>query len=59
MPLSASIVIPTYNRRKILMRTLASLNRQSVPNYLYEVVVAVRRIDRRDLRICVQSAHYI
>ncbi len=41
MPLSASIIIPTYNRRQILMRTLASLNRQSVPKNLYEVVVAI------------------
>jgi GT2 family glycosyltransferase len=39
--LSASIIIPTYNRRQFLMRTLASLNRQSVPTNLYEVVVAV------------------
>ena len=41
MSLSASIIIPTYNRRQLLMRTLASLNRQSVPASLYEVVVAV------------------
>jgi GT2 family glycosyltransferase len=41
MSLSASIIIPTYNRRKILMRTLTSLNRQSVPKDLYEVVVAI------------------
>ena len=41
MPLSASIVIPTYNRRQILMRTLASLDQQSAPKDLYEVVVAI------------------
>jgi GT2 family glycosyltransferase len=41
MSLSASIVIPTYNRCEILMRTLASLNQQSAPKNLYEVVVAI------------------
>ena len=41
MPLSASIIIGTYNRRQILMRTLASLNQQSAPKNLYEVVVAI------------------
>ncbi len=41
MPLSASIVIPTYNRRQILLRTLDSLNQQSVPKSRYEVVVAI------------------
>lgn len=41
MPLSASIVIPTYNRRQLLIKTLTSLNHQSVPTDLYEVVVAI------------------
>jgi GT2 family glycosyltransferase len=41
MPLSASIIIPTFNRRQILMRTLASLDQQSAPKSLYEVVVAI------------------
>src|SRR5689334_17297141 len=41
MPLSASVVIPTYNRRQILMRTLASLNQQSASKSRYEVVVAI------------------
>lgn len=41
MSLSASIVIPTYNRRQILLKTLNSLNRQSVPTNRYEVVVAI------------------
>jgi len=41
MSLSASIIVPTYNRRQILMRTLTSLNHQSVPKNLYEVVVAI------------------
>jgi GT2 family glycosyltransferase len=41
MSLSASIIIATYNRREILMRTLDSLNRQSVPTDLYEVVVVI------------------
>lgn len=41
MSLSVSIVIATYNRRQLLMRTLASLNHQSVPPNLYEVVVAI------------------
>lgn len=41
MSLSASIIIPTYNRRQFLMRTLASLNRQSAPTNRYEVVVAI------------------
>lgn len=41
MSLSASIIIPTYNRCQLLMKTLASLNRQSVPTDRYEVVVAI------------------
>ena len=41
MPLSASIIIGTYNRRQILMRTLASLDQQSAPKNLYEVVVVI------------------
>lgn len=41
MSLAASIIIPTYNRRQILMKTLASLNHQSVPTDSYEVVVVV------------------
>ena len=41
MPLTASIIIGTYNRRQILMKTLASLDQQSVPGDLYEVVVAI------------------
>jgi GT2 family glycosyltransferase len=39
--LSASVIIPTYNRRELLTRTLASLDRQSVPTNRYEVVVAI------------------
>jgi glycosyltransferase involved in cell wall biosynthesis len=39
--LRASITIPTYNRREILLQTLASLDRQSVPRDRYEVIVAV------------------
>jgi GT2 family glycosyltransferase len=41
MALSASIIIGTYNRRQILMRTLASLDEQSVPDDRYEVVVVI------------------
>lgn len=41
MPLTASIIIGTYNRRQILMTTLASLSQQSVPGNLFEVVVAI------------------
>jgi GT2 family glycosyltransferase len=41
MPLSASIIIGTYNRREILLKTLASLDQQSAPSDLYEVVVVI------------------
>ena len=41
MPLSATVIIPTYNRRRFLMRTLASLGHQSAPTDRYEVVVAI------------------
>lgn len=37
--LLASIIIPTYNRRDALMKTLKALSRQTVPPDLYEVVV--------------------
>jgi GT2 family glycosyltransferase len=39
--LRASIVLPTLNRRALLLRTLESFSRQSVDPDLYEVVVAV------------------
>jgi GT2 family glycosyltransferase len=39
--LRASITIPTYNRRALLLQTLASLERQSVPPDRYEVIVTV------------------
>lgn len=39
--LFASITIPTYNRRALLLQTLASLERQSVPPDRYEVIVTV------------------
>lgn len=39
--LRASVVIPTYNRRALLVQTLASLDRQTVDPSRYEVVVAV------------------
>jgi len=38
--LRASICIPTYNRREILVRTLESLDVQSAPPDKYEVIVA-------------------
>ena len=38
--LRASICIPTYNRREILLRTLQSLNVQTAPPDSYEVIVA-------------------
>lgn len=39
--LRASIIIPTYNRRDILLQTLASLGHQSADPASYEVIVAV------------------
>lgn len=39
--LCASVLIPTYNRRDLLLATLESLERQSVPFDRYEVIVAV------------------
>ena len=38
--LRASICIPTYNRREILLRTLESLNVQTATPDSYEVIVA-------------------
>lgn len=40
-PLRASIVMPTYNRRDILLQTLRSLEHQSVDPGRYEVIVGV------------------
>jgi glycosyltransferase involved in cell wall biosynthesis len=40
-PLCASIVIPTFNRRQLLLQTLDSLTRQSVGPDRYEVIVAM------------------
>ena len=56
MSLSASIIIPTYNRRQLLMRTLASLDRQSVPTNRYEVVVAIDGSTDESLE-CVSGLH--
>jgi GT2 family glycosyltransferase len=39
--LRASVVIPTYRRRASVLRTLASLSRQTLPASDYEVVVVV------------------
>jgi GT2 family glycosyltransferase len=39
--LTASIIIPSYNRRQILMKTLGSLDHQSAPASRYEVVVVI------------------
>jgi glycosyltransferase involved in cell wall biosynthesis len=38
---AVSVVIPTYQRREALRRTLASLARQSTPPEAYEVIVSV------------------
>ena len=40
-PLSLSIVVPTYNRQRILSRTLPSLLRQNGIGGQYEVIVVV------------------
>ncbi len=39
--LRASVIIPTYNRRALLLQTLASLDHQSLPPERYEVIVGV------------------
>src|SRR5438309_9056081 len=39
--LTASVLIPTSNRRHLVVETLDSLNTQSVPSDRFEVVVAV------------------
>ncbi|TMF22688.1 MAG: glycosyltransferase, partial [Chloroflexi bacterium] len=39
--LTASVAMPTFNRREILLQTLASLERQSVEPSRYEVLVCV------------------
>jgi glycosyltransferase involved in cell wall biosynthesis len=41
MPPRFSVVIPTYQRRESLLRTLASLRRQTVAPETYEVIVSV------------------
>jgi len=38
-PLFASVVIPTYNRKESILRTLKSLSEQTLPGSQYEVVV--------------------
>jgi len=38
-PLVVSVIIPTYNRRSSLERTLASLRRQTLDHHRYEVIV--------------------
>jgi len=40
-PLNASVIIPTYNRRDLLLWTVATLDRQSIPPERYEVIVGV------------------
>jgi GT2 family glycosyltransferase len=37
----ATVVIPTYNRRSFLLKSLNGLNRQTVPAQRYEVIVGV------------------
>jgi GT2 family glycosyltransferase len=39
--LRASVIIPTFNRRALLLQTLASLERQTVPPDRYEVIVGI------------------
>jgi len=41
VPLRASVIIPTYNRRPFLLQTLATVDRQSVSPERYEVIVGV------------------
>jgi chondroitin synthase len=38
--LKASIIIPVYNRKDMLNKTLASLSYQTYPNKLFEVIIA-------------------
>lgn len=38
-PMDASVVVPTYNRRKSLERTLAALACQKVPSRAFEIIV--------------------
>jgi GT2 family glycosyltransferase len=40
-PLFASVLIPTYNRRRLLLETLESLEHQTLPQERLEVIVAV------------------
>src|SRR6202022_1101099 len=39
--LCASVVIPTYNRRRILLQSLKTLENQSLPPDRFEVIVGV------------------
>ncbi len=41
VPLRASVIIPTFNRRGLLLQTLATLDRQSLPPERYEVIVGI------------------
>lgn len=39
-PLELSVIIPSYNRRPILLRALQALCEQDLPHHLFEIVVA-------------------
>jgi peptidoglycan/xylan/chitin deacetylase (PgdA/CDA1 family)/glycosyltransferase involved in cell wall biosynthesis len=39
--LKLSVVIPTFNRRRVLERTLPSLLAQDLPHHLYELIIVV------------------
>jgi glycosyltransferase involved in cell wall biosynthesis len=40
-PMQVSVVVPTYNRREMVLRTIATLLRQNFPADDYEIVVVV------------------
>lgn len=44
-PLAISVVIPTHNRRELLARLLASLERQTLPACAYEVLIVHNHTD--------------
>jgi GT2 family glycosyltransferase len=54
-PLSASILIPSYNRRRLLMETLTSLATQTAPADRYEVIVGIDGSTDETVDVLVQS----
>jgi glycosyltransferase involved in cell wall biosynthesis len=55
--MKASVVIPTFNRPRLLQRTLQSLTRQSLPKYEFEVVVVDHGSTKYISELCSDFTH--